>query len=61
MRHSIDRIKSNIYDYKMCKECGMINWYENEECIYCGSNNFNDIGDGIEDFIKEENVDIREV
>ena len=51
MRHSVDRILSNVNDYKICKECGMINWYERERCIHCKSSNFNDIGEGITDYI----------
>lgn len=26
-------------DYKICKKCGSINWYENEECV-CNSTDF---------------------
>ena len=40
MHVSIDRIKSNPEDFKVCVECGYINWYENDRCIMCGSRQF---------------------
>jgi RNA polymerase subunit RPABC4/transcription elongation factor Spt4 len=27
-------------DFKVCKKCGRINWYENEKCIGCNSKKF---------------------
>lgn len=51
MRHTVDRILANQHDYKLCKVCGMINWYEREICIYCGSNEFNEAGEDIAEWI----------
>ena len=53
MKHTIDRILSNPNDYKLCKDCGMINWYENKTCIYCGSGNFNKIGADIKEWVED--------
>ena len=33
-------ILASPIDYKVCKSCGSINWYENEECITCGAGQF---------------------
>lgn len=35
MYNTIGRIAGKIIDYKICKECGSINWYENESCVNC--------------------------
>jgi ribosomal protein L40E len=37
MNHTLDKIKSNPCDYKVCKECNNINWYENKSCQFCYS------------------------
>jgi len=36
MEHALAKIVVKPSDYKLCKECGAINWYENGECINCG-------------------------
>ena len=35
MHNTIGRIAGKINDYKICGQCGQINWYENESCINC--------------------------
>ena len=41
MHHTVARILSAWNtDYKTCKNCGKINWYENESCVSCGSSEF---------------------
>ena len=40
MHHSIARIAGNPEDYKKCRLCGAVNWYENERCINCGGTEF---------------------
>lgn len=43
MHHTIERITSNPQDYKKCEDCGLINWYENENCWACGSTYFREM------------------
>lgn len=40
MKHTIDYIESHPDDFKVCTECGAINWYENKQCIMCHSKSF---------------------
>lgn len=40
MHQTIGRIAGKVNDYKICRECKTINWYENEECIGCGKKKF---------------------
>jgi len=40
LHHDIGRIVGNPEDYKKCKLCGAVNWYENDVCIVCGCNEF---------------------
>ena len=40
MMHRISHILESYYDYKICLECGRVNWYENEDCVDCGSTKF---------------------
>lgn len=35
MEASLENIKEKPTDFKICKECGAINYYENEKCINC--------------------------
>lgn len=38
VRH--DYIYSKPGDFKVCRHCNRINWYENEICIECGETGF---------------------
>jgi len=40
MHHTIARIVGKPEDYKKCRLCGRVNWYENEQCINCGGTEF---------------------
>lgn len=48
MKHTLDRVINKPTDYKMCNapetdevgSCEEVNWYENEECFFCGSTEF---------------------
>jgi len=40
MTHTIGHIAGKNTDFKKCKECGCINWYENESCHNCGFEKF---------------------
>ena len=34
------RITQKPTDYKVCEECGHLNWYENEQCCNCDCKEF---------------------
>ena len=36
MENSLEKILGKPSDYRMCKLCGNINWYENTSCVFCG-------------------------
>lgn len=40
MEQTLGNITGKPTDYKICKECKKLNWYENEECIDCGKKDF---------------------
>ena len=42
MEMDLQRISQKPHDYKKCLECGKINWYENDVCIGCHYNIFDD-------------------
>ncbi|MHB1764963.1 MAG: hypothetical protein ACYCS1_05435 [Gammaproteobacteria bacterium] len=54
MEATLDKISSKINDYKLCSDCGTINFYENEICHSCKRNEFKLIGEGIEDYVNQE-------
>ena len=37
MEFTLDYIVTKESDFKVCKKCNTLNWYENEECRECGS------------------------
>lgn len=39
---TIDRLRSSPQDFKLCNECGILNWYENDECWNCKNHTFTD-------------------
>jgi len=40
MESSLSQIQQKPTDYKICKNCKSINWYENQECIGCMGREF---------------------
>lgn len=42
MEVNYSKILSKPSDFKICKTCGKINWYENDRCINCKGKEFND-------------------
>jgi len=40
MEVTLWQIQVKKSDFKICKECGCFNWYENEECHNCFSRKF---------------------
>jgi len=43
MEHTLGKIIVKAGDYKICKECNLINWYENETCHNCNTKDFTEI------------------
>lgn len=41
MEVRLDQIQFKPSDFKVCKSCNKINWYENEICFFCGKRAFN--------------------
>ena len=35
MHHTVERILAKPTDYKVCKNCRALNWYENKICRAC--------------------------
>ena len=42
METTLFNVFSKPNDFKICKKCGALNWYENKECKECGSKEFKD-------------------
>lgn len=53
MQHSLGKIFGKPSDYKICKKCGAINWYENEKCI-CDCKEFDESKKAFDKWIEEE-------
>ena len=47
-------------DFKICKQCKGLNWYENEECLHCNdrgmetSSDFNETKEAVNEYLKSE-------
>jgi len=39
MESQLMQIQAKPSDYKICRFCNKINWYENENCVQCGEYN----------------------
>jgi RNA polymerase subunit RPABC4/transcription elongation factor Spt4 len=68
MERTLSQIIGKANDFKICKGCNIINWYENEECHNCRGKSFKPIGQGIVkmiesdyDFYKKEGYDENEI
>ena len=53
MEVRLDQIEFKPSDFKICKSCNKINWYENETCA-CGENNFNESENAVEKAHQDE-------
>ena len=51
---TLDTLVMKPSDFKVCEKCGKINWYENEDCIECGENKFNDSKVAVMKWAKDE-------
>ena len=55
MEKEIAAIVGKPNDYKICKLCGMINFYETEDCHECGAyDRFSDREENVLKYIDEE-------
>ena len=54
MNTTYEKIIGKITDYKICKKCGVLNWYENERCVNCSNNGFDEEGKGVSEWINKE-------
>lgn len=55
MEAQLMQIQAKPTDYKICRFCGKLNWYENENCIECDTkDNFHKHGLGVSKFIDNE-------
>jgi hypothetical protein len=53
MHHTLGRIRDKPTDYKLCKECYSVNWYKNEFCVNCNSEEFDEEAD-VREYIQED-------
>lgn len=64
MEVELQQIEMKDTDFKVCEDCGCFNWYENDVCCRCFSENkdgkahFRDVGE--EDIKTERNFWIKE-
>jgi len=54
MQHTLAKIFGKPNDYKICKKCGALNWYENKECINCGFAYFYEDGKNVDSYVENE-------
>ncbi len=54
MLRDLQGIQQEPSDYKLCKECNHLNWYENEECCSCQNVTFSDNKKDVLRAIQEE-------
>ena len=53
MEMDLMRISQKPHDYKVCLECGSLNWYENEFCCKCKHPQFSDNEDRVNNTITD--------
>ena len=54
MESQLSVIECKRSDYKICKGCGSINWYENEYCHNCAHPTFDKRDKAVHNWVKEE-------
>ena len=54
METDLQRIQQKPNDYKVCLECGSLNFYENEHCVKCEHKIFDDTERLVTDAILDE-------
>jgi uncharacterized protein with PIN domain len=54
MERTLRDILQKLSDFKVCKNCSRINWYENESCIECGNNEFDKREEAVKEALEKE-------
>ena len=54
MTHTLAKIFGKPNDYKLCSECGYLNWYENQYCVQCPSDEFDNKSDHVQMYITDD-------
>lgn len=54
MEVRLDYIFTKPTDFKICSECGAINWYENEACLRCGNDKFSEEEKSVQEAIEKD-------
>ncbi len=52
METTLEQIIGKKNDFKLCKQCERINWYENKICHCCNGKEFNDHGKKIIEYVE---------
>ena len=47
-------IETKPSDFKVCKKCGSLNWYENESCFNCGAEEFDESEEAVWKWVSDE-------
>ena len=54
MEFRLDYVVVKPSDFKICKCCGQLNWYENDFCINCGCENFDESEESVRKWTQDE-------
>ena len=54
MEFRLDYIETKPNDFKICKSCSNLNWYENEDCCNCNFADFDELGEGVPEWVEAE-------
>ena len=54
MEVSYAKIYGTSHKFKLCEECEVINWHENNECFNCSCNDFKERDDGITETLDKD-------
>lgn len=54
MTTQLCKVLCKVSDYKICKCCKAVNWYENEDCCKCGDTDFDERGSVVTAYVDEE-------
>jgi len=54
MKTTLEKMIGKPTDYKICVDCYLANWYENNECYNCECSKFLDDQDDVLEWVKKE-------
>lgn len=55
MQHTLAKILGKPSDYRICNNCGCVNWYENETCVnHCVESKLEENDGRVISFVEEE-------